>query len=99
MEGLVLVKVSELNAILEEIKLLRQEFDAFRKNEDELQCYSIQEAAKLLSLHYCTVRELVLRNKLHSKNAGTNKKGRYVIPAWAIREYLQRKNERIKLSR
>jgi len=98
MEGIVIVKVSELNGLLNEIKAVKDEtktikddVKAMRESEEKLKAYSIQKAADLLSLHYTTVRKLILQKKLFAKYLDGDS-GKCSVPAWAIKDYLEKSN-------
>ena len=90
MEGLVLLKTSDLGELLIEIKAVKDELRQLREKEENLKAYSIQEAADLIGLHYSSVRKLVLKKKLHGVYLG-GESGKCTIPAWSIKEYLQSK--------
>ena len=93
MDGLILVKATDLTELLNEIKSVKQEIQLLRDREEELKAYSIQQAADLLNLHYNSVRKLVVRKKLFAKYLdGEN--GKCTIPAWAIREYLNKEKSK-----
>jgi len=95
MEGIVIVKVSELNGLFDEIKSVKKEIKEMRESEENLKAYSIQQAADLMNLHYTTVRKLILQKKLHAKYLDGDT-GKCSIPAWAIKEYLQKQNEKVQ---
>ena len=93
MEEIAIVKVSELNGLFNEIKDVKNEIKEMRESEENLKAYSIQQAAKLLNLHYTTVRKLVIHKKLHAKYLN-GESGTCSIPAWAIKEYLQKQTDK-----
>ena len=93
MEEIAIVKISELIELLDEIKGIKKEIRELRDNEESLKAYSIQQTADLMNLHYTTVRKLILTKKLHAKYLEGNS-GKCSIPAWAIKEYFQKQNER-----
>jgi hypothetical protein len=88
MEGIALIKTSELNELLSEIKAVKEEVKQLRESEEMLKAYSIQQAADLLNLHYTSVRKLILQGKLFAKPLDGDS-GKRSVPAWAIREYLK----------
>jgi hypothetical protein len=90
MEEIAIVKVSELNELMQEIKSVKKEIKDFKESEENLKAYSIQQAADLLNLHYGSVRKLILQKKLFAKYLDGDS-GKCSVPAWAIKEYL--KNE------
>lgn len=90
MEGLVLLKTSDLGEILLEIKAVKEELRQFREKEENLKAYTIQQAADLIGLHYNSVRKLILNKRLHSVYLD-GESGKCSIPAWSIKEYLQNK--------
>ena len=87
---LVTVKASDLTKLFEEISLMRSEIKALRENEESTKAYSIQQAADMLNLHYCSVRKLVVKGKLFAKYLHDDY-GKCIIPLWAIKEYLKSK--------
>jgi hypothetical protein len=95
MEGVALIKTSELTELLNEIKSVKEEVKRLREQEENLKAYSIQQTADLLSLHYNSVRKLVLSRKLFAKFL-EGESGKCTIPAWAIKEYLHKQEERKK---
>ena len=92
MEGIALVKISELTGLLDEIKSIKQEMKTFCEREENLKAYSIQQAADLLNLHYSSVRKLILQKKLYAKYLDGDH-GKCSIPAWAITNYLKKESE------
>jgi hypothetical protein len=50
MEGLVLLKTSDLGELLLEINAVKDELRQLREKEENLKAYSIQEAADLIGL-------------------------------------------------
>lgn len=50
------------------------------------QCYTIDEAAKVLRLHPSTTRRLIRHGELRAVGRGKLRR----VPLWAIREYQQR---------
>ena len=94
-DGLVIIKTSELSELLGEIKSVREEVKQLREQEESLKAYSIQQTADLLNLHYNSVRKLVLSRKLFAKFL-EGERGKCTIPAYAIKEYLHKQEERIK---
>ena len=93
MEGIVIVKVSELNGLLNEIKSVKENIKQLMEQEENLKAYSIHQAAELLNLHYTTVRKLILQKKLFAKYLDGDS-GKCSIPSWAIKEYLQNHSEK-----
>lgn len=69
---------------------MRSEIKTLRENEENLKAYSIQQAADLMSLHYCSVRKLVIQGKLFAKYLN-NDYGKCIIPFWSIKTYLKSK--------
>lgn len=90
MENLVTVRVTDLTWLFEEISQLRTEIKELKENEESTKAYSIQQAADMLNLHYCSVRKLVVKGKLFAKYLH-NDYGKSIIPLWAIKEYLKSK--------
>ena len=93
MEEIAIVKVSELTGLLDEIKGVKKELRELKEKEQNLKAYSIQQAADLMNLNYHTVRKLILTKKLHARYLDGDS-GKCSVPAWAIKEYLQKQNEK-----
>jgi len=93
MEGLAVVKISDLEEILNEIKTLRNEVKELRENEENTKAYSLEEAAQRLHLNYNTIRRLVLKKKIYAKYLNETH-GKCVIPLWALKQYLAGQNQK-----
>jgi|GEM_PF-2165967 len=91
MEVTTVVKVSDLTNIMEQLALLRSDIKQLKESEDELKAFSIQQTAKLLNLHYNSVRKLILKGKLIGKYL-EGETGKCVIPLHSIKQYLQATN-------
>ncbi|MCX6180985.1 MAG: helix-turn-helix domain-containing protein [Bacteroidetes bacterium] len=88
MDGLVLVKISELSDVLREVKTIRQKIEHLQSEKD-MRTYTVQQAAEMLNFSYNTVRKLIRERKLVPKYADDKrKKGKCSIPAWSIKQYL-----------
>lgn len=87
MDGLVVIKASDLAAILDEIKAMREELRQYREMEEQIRCYSIQKTADLLDLHYNTVRNLLTEGKLKGNHIH-GESGKCTIPYWSIKAYV-----------
>ncbi len=92
MEVTTVVKVSDLTNIMEQLSLLRTDIKQLKESEDELKAFSIQQTAKLLNLHYNSVRKLIIKGKLIGKYLEGDT-GKCVIPLISIKNYLKEKNE------
>lgn len=90
MEVTTTVKVSDLTHLFDQLSLLRSELKQLKESEEQLKAFSIQQTADMLNLHYNSVRKLILKGKLFSKYLeGEN--GKCIVPMWAIKKYLQDK--------
>lgn len=88
MEGLVLVKVSDLEGVLQEVRSVKQQLFDLQSKED-LKTYSVIQTAKLLNFSYNTVRKLIREKKLVPRYADEKRRsGKCCIPAWSIKEFL-----------
>ena len=88
MEDISVVKLSDLTKLIEQVFGLKEEVNKLRQQHD-LKAYSIQETAELLSLHYNSIRKLIVMNKLEAKYL-KGESGKCIIPAWSIKEYLKK---------
>lgn len=94
MENIAVVKVTELKSFLNEIRLLKKELKELQEQEN-LKSYSVQQTAKLIGVSYNTVRKLIQESKLIANYINDKKeKGKCIIPAWSIKEYLSNKKEK-----
>jgi DNA-directed RNA polymerase specialized sigma24 family protein len=88
MEGVTIVKISELSLLITELQSVNLKLKRM-ENQANLKGYTIQETADFLSMSYNSVRKLILRGKLSTKllneKEGTGKR---IVPAWSINEYL-----------
>ena len=73
MDGLVLVKISELSDVLREVKTIRQKIEHLQSEED-MRTYTVQQVAEMLNFSYNTVRKLIRERKLFPKYADEKKK-------------------------
>jgi hypothetical protein len=87
MEGLTIVRVSDLTQIFQELSQLRKDIKQLKEGEEELKAYSIQQTADMLHLHYNSVRKLVMKGTLASAYLNGDR-GKCVIPLWPIKAYL-----------
>ena len=88
MESIAVVKVTELKSFLSEIRLLKEEVKELQEQEN-LKSYSVQQTAKLIGVSYNTVRKLIQESKLTVNYINDKQeKGKCIIPAWSIKEYL-----------
>jgi hypothetical protein len=90
MESTIVVKVSDLTELFNQLSLMRSELKQLKESEEEAKAFSIQHAAKLLDLHYNSVRKLVISKKLFSKYLDGDS-GKCIIPFWSIKAYLKSK--------
>ncbi|HRD39398.1 MAG TPA: hypothetical protein PLC65_12260 [Bacteroidia bacterium] len=88
MDGLSAVKISDLTELFKQISDLRSELKQLKESEEEIKAYSIEQTAKLLNLHYNSVRKLIIHKKLFAKYLD-GVSGKTIVPYWAIREYLK----------
>lgn len=97
MEEFVIIKNSELkamfDAVLAEIRTLRNEFKDYKTNDDT-QAFTIKETAIKLSLNYWTIRRLVKYRELQPVYI-TGNSGHYRITATSIKIYLEKKSKKI----
>ena len=91
MEGIALVKISDLEQLFQSIQELKMEFKQMKEREEELKGYSIQQTADLLNLHYGTVRRLIIKGELNAKYLEGDR-GKCIVPYKAISEYLSKRN-------
>jgi excisionase family DNA binding protein len=93
MEGLVTVKASDLLEIFKKLDQLQTDLKEIRDKDDYTTALSIEQVAERLNVHYCSVRTLVIKGELFAKHLhGTY--GKYMIPLWALKEYLSRKDNK-----
>ena len=90
MEVTTTVKVTDLTNFFDQLFLLRSEIKQLRESEEQLKAFSIQQTAKMLNLHYNSVRKLILKGKLFAKYLD-GETGKCIVPMWAIKNYLQEK--------
>lgn len=90
MEVVTTVKVSDLKELFQEITALRFEIKQLQNNEDQAKAFSVQQTAEMLSLHYNSVRKLIIKQKLFAKFLDGDS-GKTIIPLWSIKEYLKSK--------
>ncbi len=88
MEVTTVVKVSDLTNFFEQLFQLRSEIKQLRESEEQLKAFSIQQTAKMLNLHYNSVRKLIISQKLFALYLESGK-GKCIVPFWAIKEYLE----------
>ena len=94
MENIAVVKVTELKSFLSEIRLLKKEVKELQEKEN-LKSYSVQQTAKLIGVSYNTVRKLIQESKLTANYINDKQeKGKCIIPAWSIKEYLLNKKQK-----
>ena len=91
-ENVALVKVKDLTNIFKQLFSLQQEIANFKAREDELKAYTIEQTAKLLNLHYNSVRKLVMKGKLFAKHLNGDS-GKCIIPLTSIKDYLRSKED------
>jgi len=90
MEGITLVKVSDLKAVLNEVKSVKIKLREMEERND-LKSYSVQQTANLLGMSYNSVRKLIIDGKLSPKYLNDKQeKGKCIIPAWSIKKYLSK---------
>lgn len=90
MEGIAVVKVTELKSFLNEMKLLKKQVKALQDN-DSLKSYTVQQTANMIGVSYNTVRKLITDKKLEPKYINEKEgRGKCMIPAWSIKEYLSK---------
>ena len=87
MEGLITVKVSDVEEIFRQLEALRKELKQIREREESTISYSLEQAAQKLNLNYNTIRRLVVKKKIYAKYLNETH-GKCVIPFWALKEYL-----------
>jgi hypothetical protein len=96
MEETTNVKLSDLTNLIKEFSHLRTEIKQLRESEEQLKAFSIQQTAKMLNLHYNSVRKLIIRHKLFAKYLDGDT-GKCIVPLWAIKEYLEIKEQSTEL--
>ena len=79
-----------ISELLHDIKGLKDQVEVLA-NEHNTRGYSVDDTAERLGVHYNTVRNLIKRGKLKVKYLDGNK-GKCVVPAFAIEEYLKSAN-------
>jgi hypothetical protein len=87
MEGLITVKASDLTELFDAISSLRKELKEMREAEESTKAYSIKQTADMLSLHYNSVRNLIISGKLFAKYLHDDY-GKSIVPLWSIKVYL-----------
>ncbi len=92
MEVTTTVKVSDLTNFFDQLFQLRSEIKQLRESEEQIKAFSIQQTAKMLNLHYNSVRKLILKGKLFAKYLDGDS-GKCIVPMWAIKEYLEVKEK------
>ncbi len=92
MEVTTTVKVSDLTSLFDQLSFLRTEVQQLKESEEQLKAFSIQQTAKMLSLHYNSVRKLIIKGKLFAKYLDGDT-GKCIVPMWAIKNYLIEKEE------
>ena len=94
MENIAVVKVTELKSFLSEIRLLKKEVKELQEQEN-LKSYSVQKTANLIGVSYNTVRKLIQEDKLKVNYINDKQeKGKCIVPAWSIKEYLSNKKQK-----
>lgn len=88
MEGLTAVKISDLTELFNQLSYLRSEVKQLKESEEQIKAYSIEQTAKMLNLHYNSVRKLIIHKKLFAKYLD-GLSGKTIVPYWAIKEYLK----------
>ena len=68
MEVTTTVKVSDLTNLFDQFSYLRSEIKQLKESEEQLKAFSIQQTAKMLNLHYNSVRKLIINHKLFAKS-------------------------------
>ena len=92
MEVTTTVKVSDLTNFFDQLFQLRSEIKQLRESEEQIKAFSIQQTAKMLNLHYNSVRKLIVKGKLFAKYLDGDS-GKCIVPMWAIKEYLEVKEK------
>lgn len=92
MEVTTTVKVSDLTNFFDQLFQLRSEIKQLRESEEQIKAFSIQQTAKMLNLHYNSVRKLIIKGKLFAKYLDGDS-GKCIVPMWAIKEYLEVKEK------
>lgn len=90
MEGITTVKISDLTELFNQLSEMRSEIKQLKENEDEAKALTVEQTAKMLNLHHCTVRKLVKKKKILVKYL-EGIMGKYIIPLKSIKDYLQSK--------
>ncbi|MDP1801194.1 MAG: hypothetical protein Q8L81_07580 [Bacteroidota bacterium] len=90
MEDVITVKVSDLTELFKQLSQIRAEIKQLKERDEEVKAFSIQQAATMLSLHYNSVRKLIIRKKLFAKFLD-GESGKTIIPFWSIKSYLNSK--------
>lgn len=88
MEVTTLVKVSDLTNFFDQLFQLRSEIKQLKESEEQIKAFSIQQTAKMLNLHYNSVRKLIINGKLFAKYLDGDS-GKCIVPMWAIKNYLE----------
>jgi len=87
MERLILLKASDIEALFNQIILLRVELKELKELEENTAAFTIEQTAKKLNLCYNSVRKLISSGKLFARHLNETH-GKCVVPFWAIKEYL-----------
>ena len=91
MEKLIMVKVSDLTNIFNQLTQLRSELLAIRDTEKYVRAYSIGEAASMMNITSSSVRALIRNGELHIKYLNTIDR-ECIVPYWSIKAYLENKD-------
>ena len=91
MEVITTVKVSDLTNLFNQLSLIRSEVQQLKDSEEQLKAFSIQQTAKMLNLHYNSVRKLIIKGDLFAKYLDGDT-GKCIVPMWAIKNYLHEKD-------
>ena len=90
MDGLVTVKISDLEEIFNQLQELRKEVKELKEQEENTTAYSLEQVGQKLNLNYYTIRRLVVKGKLFAKYLN-DARGKCVVPHWALKAFLSQK--------
>jgi len=90
MEGLVTVKISDLEEIFKQLQELRKEVKELKEQEENTTAYSLEQVGQKLNLNYYTIRRLVVKGKLFAKYLNDSQ-GKCIVPLWALKVFLSKK--------
>lgn len=90
MDGLVTIRISDLDAIFKKLEELKAEIKEIKEKDDLTTALSIEQVAQRLNIHYCSARTLILKGHLFAKYLHGDY-GKCMVPLWSLKEYLSKK--------